>query len=132
MIKRLRLSRARLLGLVCLVQLANCALCLLFMLRCPGPELAMVEAGAACNAGCGCEAGDIDLVCGSDGLMYLSPCLAGCAASSGQIKHIHHHHNPVSSIEYICSKCRLRKLHRLCLHHRSNIHGGQGNVQDRL
>ena len=84
-IKRLRLSRARILGLVCLVQAVNTCLCLLFMLHCQAPELAPVEAGAECNAGCGCEAGDVDLVCGSDGLMYLSPCLAGCAASSGHI-----------------------------------------------
>ena len=86
-IKRLRLSRARILGLVCLVQAANTGLCLLFMLHCPGPELANLEAGAECHAGCGCEAGDVDLVCGSDGLMYLSPCLAGCAAKLGQKYH---------------------------------------------
>ena len=31
-----------------------------------------------CNANCFCNHETADPVCGSDGLMYLSPCLAGC------------------------------------------------------
>ena len=120
-IKRMRLSRARILSLVCLVQAANTCLCLLFMLRCQAPELASLEVGAECNAGCGCEAVDVDLVCGSDGLMYLSPCLAGCSASSGQ------RHLP--TFEKSCHFfTRPRKLHRLCLHQRQLLHSIERNL----
>ena len=38
---------------------------------------------ASCTADCGCAASSLDPVCGADGLMYLSPCRAGCRASSG-------------------------------------------------
>ncbi|XP_045430962.1 solute carrier organic anion transporter family member 4A1 isoform X2 [Pipistrellus kuhlii] len=37
-----------------------------------------LELTAACNAACGCEPGLYSPVCGSDGLMYYSPCHAGC------------------------------------------------------
>lgn len=33
---------------------------------------------AACNAACGCRPEHYSPVCGSDGLMYYSPCHAGC------------------------------------------------------
>ena len=36
-----------------------------------------------CNAACSCSSSSIDPVCGSDNLMYLSPCLAGCRSSLG-------------------------------------------------
>ena len=40
---------------------------------------------AACNAACGCQPEHYSPVCGPDGLMYYSPCHAGCpeAASPG-------------------------------------------------
>lgn len=37
---------------------------------------------APCNAQCSCTTTRFDPVCGSDSLMYLSPCLAGCSQSS--------------------------------------------------
>jgi len=37
---------------------------------------------ASCNAQCSCPLNTFDPVCGSDSLMYLSPCLAGCTQSS--------------------------------------------------
>ncbi|XP_008155330.2 solute carrier organic anion transporter family member 4A1 isoform X2 [Eptesicus fuscus] len=37
-----------------------------------------LELTAACNAACGCGPGHYSPVCGSDGLMYYSPCHAGC------------------------------------------------------
>lgn len=36
------------------------------------------ELTASCNAACGCGPGLYSPVCGSDGLMYYSPCHAGC------------------------------------------------------
>ena len=36
-----------------------------------------------CNAACSCSTSSLDPVCGSDGLMYMSPCLAGCSANVG-------------------------------------------------
>ena len=33
---------------------------------------------AACNTHCGCQTEHYSPVCGSDGLMYYSPCYAGC------------------------------------------------------
>ncbi|KAM4820443.1 solute carrier organic anion transporter family member 1B3-like isoform 2-T4 [Thomomys bottae] len=33
-----------------------------------------------CNADCGCEESHWEPVCGANGLMYFSPCLAGCSA----------------------------------------------------
>ncbi|XP_070275745.1 solute carrier organic anion transporter family member 4A1 isoform X2 [Myotis yumanensis] len=37
-----------------------------------------LELTAACNAACSCGLGHYSPVCGSDGLMYYSPCHAGC------------------------------------------------------
>jgi len=39
------------------------------------PESALVT---GCNLNCNCDTTHFDPVCGSDSLMYLSPCLAGC------------------------------------------------------
>lgn len=36
---------------------------------------------ASCNSACSCPTTQFDPVCGSDSLMYLSPCLAGCSTS---------------------------------------------------
>ncbi|XP_059561085.1 solute carrier organic anion transporter family member 4A1 isoform X7 [Myotis daubentonii] len=65
---------------------------LVFFAHCPNVPMAGVtarhngsvlpegrlELTAACNAACGCGRGHYSPVCGSDGLMYYSPCHAGC------------------------------------------------------
>lgn len=37
---------------------------------------------AACNVACGCRPEHYSPVCGSDGLMYYSPCHAGCSEAA--------------------------------------------------
>eukprot|EP00069_Balaena_mysticetus_P002772 bmy_16429T0 len=70
-----------------------------FFAHCPNVPMAGVTASyngsllpeghlgltAACNAACGCQPEHYSPVCGPDGLMYYSPCHAGCpeAASPG-------------------------------------------------
>ncbi|XP_058892492.1 solute carrier organic anion transporter family member 4A1 isoform X3 [Kogia breviceps] len=70
-----------------------------FFMHCPNVPMAGVTASyngsllprgplgltAACNAACGCQPEHYSPVCGPDGLMYYSPCHAGCpgAASPG-------------------------------------------------
>uniref|UniRef100_A0A8D2LFR1 Solute carrier organic anion transporter family member n=1 Tax=Varanus komodoensis TaxID=61221 RepID=A0A8D2LFR1_VARKO len=41
---------------------------------------------SACNADCSCEEGYWDPVCGSNGITYISACLAGCRTSTGSGK----------------------------------------------
>ena len=56
-------------------------LSLISLLHC-GPQL-YASPGPGCSAHCSCGP-RLDPVCGSDGLMYPSPCLAGCRHSTGQ------------------------------------------------
>ena len=50
----------------------------MFLLHCPAPTFS-----APCTPSCWCDPHLLDPVCGSDGLMYLSPCLAGCTETAG-------------------------------------------------
>ncbi|XP_030557239.1 solute carrier organic anion transporter family member 4A1 isoform X1 [Drosophila novamexicana] len=62
-----------------------------FLVTCPNAQFAGVttayEPGqadqaltleASCNANCGCSRSNYDPICGADGVMYYSPCFAGC------------------------------------------------------
>ena len=42
----------------------------------------------SCSSQCGCSSRLLDPVCGADGLMYLSPCHAGCTQSPGESLYI--------------------------------------------
>lgn len=62
-----------------------------FLVSCPNPKFAGVTTGykmqaisdspalvASCNSNCGCSRTNYDPICGVDGVMYYSPCYAGC------------------------------------------------------
>ena len=38
---------------------------------------------SSCNVGCHCSSNEVALICGTNGLTYLSPCHAGCTTSYG-------------------------------------------------
>ncbi|EDW37341.1 GL26208 [Drosophila persimilis] len=68
-----------------------------FLVSCPNPRFAGVttsynlearsgppELVSNCNANCGCSRTNYDPICGTNGVMYYSPCFAGC----GQEEHV--------------------------------------------
>ncbi|XP_017095879.3 solute carrier organic anion transporter family member 4A1 isoform X1 [Drosophila bipectinata] len=80
-----------------------------FIVSCPNPKFAGVTTDynldprtgpialdASCNINCGCSRSNYDPICGINGVMYYSPCYAGC----GQEEHVDSlkHYNNCSCI----------------------------------
>ena len=71
----------------------------IFLLSCPNLSYAGISRSSSsmlleCNMNMSCSTSSFDPICGSDGLMYLSPCLAGC-------QHIHQVSNNFSDCRCI-------------------------------
>jgi len=109
LIKRLNLSRHGIILMCLLSQMITIPTIFVYFMTCSGPDyvgLSLPSASqlkdslpvetyfptpppsnssspfySSCNAACSCPEAAYDPVCGSDGLMYLSPCLAGCSTS---------------------------------------------------
>ncbi|XP_062990841.1 solute carrier organic anion transporter family member 1C1-like [Elgaria multicarinata webbii] len=102
LIKKFKLNTVAMAKFGCIVFLASFLLNLLyFMTNCEvlqvagltvnysgikEPSYFQENAVSACNAHCSCEETYWDPVCGSDGITYMSACLAGCTASVGHGK----------------------------------------------
>ncbi|EDW77984.2 uncharacterized protein Dwil_GK24772 [Drosophila willistoni] len=75
-----------------------------FLVSCPNPPFAGVTTAhdhtrsssfnleAKCNENCGCTRSNYDPICGIDGIMYYSPCFAGCQRED-QVDMVKHYHN---------------------------------------
>ncbi|XP_069402858.1 solute carrier organic anion transporter family member 4A1 [Ovis canadensis] len=91
-VNKFKLRGSRIIKFCLLCTLVSLLASFIFLMHCPGVPMAGVTAGynrsllpeghlelmAACNTHCGCQTEHYSPVCGSDGLMYYSPCYAGC------------------------------------------------------
>ncbi|XP_049773044.1 solute carrier organic anion transporter family member 4A1 isoform X2 [Schistocerca cancellata] len=93
LVKRLSLHCAGIIKLCVAATLVAAGFTACFFLTCPNLRYAGITApyaadssspvtalglDSSCNAQCGCSAAQFDPVCGADGVMYYSPCYAGC------------------------------------------------------
>uniref|UniRef100_A0A8C3VQN7 Solute carrier organic anion transporter family member n=1 Tax=Catagonus wagneri TaxID=51154 RepID=A0A8C3VQN7_9CETA len=78
-VNKLKLRGSGIIRFCLLCTLASGLAALAFLTHCPNAPMAGVTLTAACSAHCGCRAEHYNPVCGSDGLMYHSPCHAGCS-----------------------------------------------------
>ena len=108
LIKRLNLSRHGIILMCLLSQMITIPTIFVYFMTCSGPDYVGLSSSSqvkdlpapsstyfptppplnssspfsfSCNSACSCPDAAYDPVCGSDGLMYLSPCLAGCSVS---------------------------------------------------
>ncbi|XP_066947164.1 solute carrier organic anion transporter family member 4A1 isoform X1 [Macrobrachium rosenbergii] len=92
LVKKLQLRCSGILKM-CIIFSFFCLLsCLTFVISCPNIDFAGVSVGysnrtivpdvpnlnASCNSGCSCEDVPYDPICGTNNIMYFSPCHAGC------------------------------------------------------
>ncbi|KAG1686601.1 Solute carrier organic anion transporter family member 4C1 [Nymphon striatum] len=85
LIKRLKLQCRGILKFCCIGSGVSLTLLFVFAIRCNTPSFAGVNIpytnlseNVVCNSDCGCQLSDYDPICGTDGVIYYSPCLAGC------------------------------------------------------
>lgn len=99
LVKRLKLTCSGIIKLCLIVSITATFFTLCFLLSCPNLPFAGVTSAyssqtkllsdvdfrrvdydldSTCNMNCGCNKFDYDPVCGADGVMYFSPCHAGC------------------------------------------------------
>jgi len=98
LIKKLNMSRHSIIMLCIMCQIINIPVMFSFFLSCSSssyvgvnhqtPNITAQDSHtfdlsfvSSCNVDCSCSTSKFDPVCGSDSLMYLSPCLAGCSES---------------------------------------------------
>ncbi|CAL4067758.1 unnamed protein product, partial [Meganyctiphanes norvegica] len=99
-VKKLKLSCAGIIR-VCIILSSLCFLSYFtFTISCPNPQFAGVNIAydnrpisiydsnltGICNANCSCGNVSYDPVCGSNGVVYFSPCHAGCTAMNNESK----------------------------------------------
>ena len=85
-VKRLNLTRTRILFFLIITQSLSLPFQSFFSLSCETTPYTGINTPSSssltleCNAGCSCSTlgSSLSPVCGTDGAMYLSPCLAGC------------------------------------------------------
>lgn len=100
LVKRLNLSCAGIIKLCLLATTAATLFTICFFLSCPNLSFAGINSNyknaivngkhdvkllqrfsldSSCNQNCGCNRRNYDPICGVDGIMYYSPCYAGCS-----------------------------------------------------
>ena len=88
-IKRFNLDRGKIILMCISFQFITLPFMMNLLMSCPAPTYASLTSTATvstprsdCRAACDCPSLSYDPVCGSDSVMYLSPCHAGCSVSA--------------------------------------------------
>eukprot|EP00092_Neocalanus_flemingeri_P059873 GFUD01071710.1.p1 GENE.GFUD01071710.1~~GFUD01071710.1.p1 ORF type:complete len:633 (+),score=108.15 GFUD01071710.1:143-2041(+) len=88
-IKRFNLTRTSIIKILCIgAQVIGFPILAVYLMTCPSPHYAGLTTTATgeiatpdCRDTCSCSDISFDPVCGSNSIMYLSPCHAGCSSS---------------------------------------------------
>ncbi|XP_030241130.1 solute carrier organic anion transporter family member 4A1 [Drosophila navojoa] len=97
LVKKLNLACGGIIKMCLLATLVATVFTSCFLVSCPNAAYAGVTSAyddqqmglpltleASCNANCGCSRSNYDPICGSNGVMYYSPCFAGCGQEEQQ------------------------------------------------
>ncbi|XP_030080317.1 solute carrier organic anion transporter family member 4A1 [Drosophila hydei] len=97
MVKKLNLACGGIIKMCLLATLVATFFTSCFLVTCPNAAFAGVTTAyddkqlglpltleASCNANCGCSRSNYDPICGANGVMYYSPCFAGCGQEEQQ------------------------------------------------